>query len=288
MLKPKLILPLFFVIPLLLIMMLISLNLPDQTQASPLAGITVTNTPSRGGGGGGDDDEDPTPPPPGQPPKNYVWVKVDQCDLTCGGGSAEADDGPASVPQYQLLVAANSNLPLPLLLEPAAQAPEMLVSARLIHQGSGFIADTTLSTQHDTRVLVPYPGHWDVFLTALPQFNTAETIDTSATNLAQLQASLATNPVALGLVEANTAEPQLVRCPVECVIIPAAPEPAPPFLPQTGAAKSETPADISPLSTLIVGALSMASLSLMAYIILRLKAARLQPLPRHVVKSERR
>ena len=53
----------------------------------------------------------------------------------------------------------------------------MLTPVRLVHQGSGFIVEGTLSDAGDTRFVVPYPGEWDIFMTAPPQFAPDEMIE---------------------------------------------------------------------------------------------------------------
>jgi hypothetical protein len=63
---------------------------------------------------------------------------------------------------------------------------------------------------------------------------TAEAVDVTGSNLADLHSQLANGPVSLGAVEADTLEPQLVKCPLACMVeTPPAVE-APPNLPETG------------------------------------------------------
>jgi hypothetical protein len=61
-------------------------------------------------------------------------------------------------------------------------------------------------------------------------------VDVTGFNLANLQVQLANGPVSLGLIEANTIEPQLVKCPLACVIDepPTQIAEPPSHLPETG------------------------------------------------------
>jgi hypothetical protein len=105
---------------------------------------------------------------------------------------------------------------------------------QLVHQGSGFIVEGELSDSKPTRLSVPYPGQWQVWITHSPRFMTADAVDVTGSNLADLQSQLANGPVSLGLVEANTAGPQLVRCPLACVIEPPPAVETTSYLPETG------------------------------------------------------
>jgi hypothetical protein len=154
---------------------------------------------------------------------------------------------------------------LPHELASTAPIPEIIVPVELVHQGSGWIATEKLSTHHPTRIPVPYPGLWEVFLTAPPQFNTAEAIDASGTNLAELHSRLAEEPKLLGMVEANTQDPQLIRCPIQCVIEPEpVPQEVPFLLPETGASN-----DLSPISAITLIILSLVGILVFAYHLLR-------------------
>ncbi|HMR62919.1 MAG TPA: hypothetical protein PKE64_02815 [Anaerolineae bacterium] len=227
----------FFIIGLLLLsgISAISFSLPTTVQAGPLAGFT----PSPGDNGGDHDNGEPPKDEPGRTPTDYIMVQLEQCDLICAAGTA------GSQPAYQPLAQRSpdqAELP-PLVPIAKAEPVEVQAPVRLVHEGSGFITEGVLSTQHSNRLVVPYPGRWELFLTGQPQFITAEAVDVSGTNLAELQSQVASGPISLGQVEANTAEPQRVRCPIACVIEPPAAVPAevgPPTLPETGGEQPES------------------------------------------------
>jgi hypothetical protein len=164
-------------------------------------GITPTATPST---------NDPTPTPdPNNPPtatprpdgdkddseEHYVEVALD-CNLVC------SIDGPA------LTVRAN---------------------VRLVHQGSGWINELTISNQGSTRVKVPYGGQWEVWLIDQPEVSPLDGIDSSTITFPS------DLPKLLGVVSADSGV-QLVDCPVSCPepVLPLIEEEAPPILPQTG------------------------------------------------------
>lgn len=206
---------------------------PDQVQAGPLAGFTPQPPPP------------PPPPPPSpnpspgedkhtdDPPAHNIGIRLDQCQLTCS-----TDDNP----EASISIAA---------------VPETQVRVQLVHDGSGFIVEGTLSDQHDTFFAVPYPGLWRVFMTAAPRFVTAQAVSLSGSNLAQLQAEVAINPIALGEVEADVPAAQVVNCPISCPATPSI-EPAP-YLPETGAVLSASA--LLPLMA-IIGATVLFSLAL--------------------------
>ena len=162
-------------------------------------GITPTATPSTS-------DPTPTPANPTATPKpdgggnketeeHYVEVALD-CNLVC------SIDGPA------LTVRAN---------------------VRLVHQGSGWISELTISNQGSTRVKVPYGGQWEVWLIDQPEVSPLDGLDPSTiTYPSDL-------PKLLGVVNADSGT-QLVDCPVSCPapVPPPVEEEAPPILPQTG------------------------------------------------------
>ena len=180
--------------------------LPADAQAKPLVGFTPTPTipdgGGGGGGGGGGDTDDNNPP-------GFIIIQIESCDLTC---SVAETDSPATDAAAFLAV---------------IPAPELLAPVRLIHQGSGFIVEGTLSNQRSTRFSVPYPGQWQVVLLAPPQAATGESL-----NLAPLEPS-----AELGLVEANVLTPQFVKCPLNCAVDP--PPAIPETLPVTGEDRSE-------------------------------------------------
>ena len=238
---------LILLIATLLFVTLIGLQLqqPNTAHAGPLAGFTPTPT------GGGDDDDSavtpPTDPDGGTLPDDFVIIQIDWCDLSCSiNGSGRLSQ---SQPVYKPLAAiAGSSPPPPLLIFEAQAVPtaELLAPVKLIHRGSGWIAEGVLSNHKPTRFLLPYPGQWEVYLMAQ-----AEII---ATDEAEIRA-LATVPTGandlLGVVEANVLEPQFVKCPLNCVI--ENPPATPLELPQTGSDYEET----SPIIILIVGGVSL-------------------------------
>jgi len=216
-----------------------NLVLPDDTQASPLYGFTPDPPPPPDGGGGNDgggsDDEDTTesstdkPSKPSNEPTEYVVVKLEQCDMVC----SEYVDIADTVPTGELLASVGDGVLPSFTFAPKAVVPfEVLVPVKLVHEGSGWIAESTLSTHGDTRIALPYTGYWEIFLTGQPQFVTADAVDVTGTNLAQLQADVLNTPISLGKVEANVIEVQLVKCPIACVIEPPQEEI---YLPETGA-----------------------------------------------------
>ncbi len=110
--------------------------------------------------------------------------------------------------------------------------------------------------------MVPYPGQWEVYLTGQPRFITAEAVNVTGTNLAELQAQVATDPVSLGIVEANTPETQLIRCPIQCVVEP--PEEVF-YLPETGGAF-----EITPKMALAITGLALFIMGLFVWMVVKL------------------
>jgi hypothetical protein len=214
---------------LLMIIVLISLGLTGalfaaaaDTHAHPAYGFTPTPT-SQPPGDNGDDGDTDSPSDDGASPIDYVWVQIDRCDLDCLIEVEFAQAAPAA----GLLDWAGVESAV------VADPPEMLIEVDMVHQGSGWIARGTLSNQRPTRVSVPYPGRWEIFLVSNPSFVTANAIDPGGTNLPQIQADLAVAAIPLGVVDANSAAVQLVKCPVICLIEPP-PEPVESQLPVTG------------------------------------------------------
>ena len=235
-----------------------SFAVPADTHAHPAYGFTPTPRPPDED----DDDNSSSPPAPGEEETliDYVLVQLDQCDLECSEDFAQADHI-----VYPLLAsAASDDLALPFSVNTAESvpAPEIQVPVRLIHQGSGWIADETLSTQRGNRIMVPYPGRWEVFMTGQPRFITADAVNATGTNLVELQAQVADNPVSLGVVEANTAETQMIKCPIQCVVEP--PEEVF-YLPETGAANS-----MSPQVALAITSLALIVMSLFVWAVIKL------------------
>lgn len=260
----KFLLPLLISLFLSLVIIIIFLQLPTEAHAGPLAGFTPT---PQGGNPGNDDDDDnsSSDSPADDGPPDYVLVEVDRCDLHCGGTAALSDE-PSDSP---LLVSVGISDGAPLLYTPATSPqalPELILPVQLVHDGSGFIVEGELSDSKPTRFSVPYPGHWQVWITRNPRFITAEAIDVSGSNMADLQNQLANGPISLGLVEANTSEPQLVNCPLACVIDePPAASPAP-FLPETGGLLA---LNINYPAFLITGGLIVSLIGLMVWAICR-------------------
>jgi hypothetical protein len=137
-------------------------------------------------------------------------------------------------------------------INPPELAPELLAPVQLVHQGSGFIVEGVISNLKNTRFSLPYPGRWEVFLTAQP-----EIVSPQASNDSGLRASLAegqwTLPASMGIVEANSSVPQSVDCPLNCV------KPPPDTLPETGITLAQ---DNSLIATLIVAGLSLILIGL--------------------------
>lgn len=237
MLNLKTLLPFLISLVLLAFIVVVNVNTPPVVRAAPLAGFT----PDPGDGGGDDGDGDvthaPSPADEGRAPTDYVLVRLDQCDmLRCNAN--------ASTSSYEPLAYYSAEQSVAPVLVPITEANvdfEIIAPVRMVHDGSGFIAVGDLSTQHDTRISVPYPGKWEIFLTGEPRFMTAAAVDVTGTNLAQVAAALSEGPVSIGVVEANTTAAQLVKCPIACVIdSPAPTTAAPPGLPETGGVPAET------------------------------------------------
>ena len=179
-----------WVLPIFLFIGLIEVGLftPQPIQAHPNLGITPTATATTPptpsptvtptpNPSGDDDDDDDQDPP------EIIDVAV-ECNLTCG-----ADNVGLAV-----------SFPI-----------------QLIHIGSGWIAETTVSNSGATRVQVPYAGEWQVFMTGPPQFN--QPVPTEFPN---------SFPLLLGTVKANSGV-QIVDCPISCTEVTV-----PDVLPATG------------------------------------------------------
>ncbi len=204
-----------------------NLALPADTHAHPAYGFTPPAPPpppddgggddgdngqddsdgddSRSGGNDSSDDDDEIPP-------DYILVELDRCDLSCSVNYERKPAGQAA---------------------PLSTPAEVRVRVQLIHQGSGWIAEGIISDVGSTRISVPYPGQWEIFMMSEPEFIGATALDPTPLNLDQLRTDLLAAPISLGIVEANTAEPQLVKCPITCVI-----DSSPDYLPQTGGEQS--------------------------------------------------
>lgn len=207
----------------------INLHLPATAQARPLSGFTPTPEPPAPDDGG--DDDDSSSPPSSRPdePTDYVLVQMSQCDMVCFEAETAQGQPDETLPAYTSNTATDASLPAPF---------EIIMPVQLRHEGSGFITVGAISTHHSTRFAVPYPGRWTVLLAGQPQYMTPETPDASGTTLAQIQSDLAAGPVLLGVVEANVDTPQLVLCPILCVIETAQVIEDPAYLPETGGNRS--------------------------------------------------
>ena len=238
-----------------------SFVVPVDTHAHPAYGFTPTPRPTDESGGGGDGGGGLPPPPEEEKLTDYVLVQLDQCDLECAEDFAQTEQHIV----YPLFASASTDemsLPFSINSGEFVPAPEIQVPVQLIHQGSGWIADETLSTQRSNKIMVPYPGQWEVFMTGQPRFITAEAVNATGTNLAELQTQVATDPVSLGVVEANTAETQMIMCPIQCVVEP--PEEVF-YLPETGVAT-----DMSPTVALAITSLVLFIMGLFAWAVIKL------------------
>jgi hypothetical protein len=205
--KHQTLLTLLIISTIVLAMVGLNLLIPAETQAHPEYGFTTTPPPrpddgdddDDDGGGGGDDDTTPA---------DYVMVQIDQCDLVC----LYAYDGEDSAS--------------------ISQAPviEVSVPVRFVHEGTGWIAEAVLSDGTSVQVPVPYSGDWEVFMIDTPQINTSIPVDTSLLNLPDLSGG----PISLGIIQANTENPEMILCPVLCVIQPTPTPAAPAHLPESG------------------------------------------------------
>jgi hypothetical protein len=246
-----------------------SLMFPAGTLAHPALGFTPTPI--------GDRDEEDKPISPTSTPPDYVLVRLEQCDLTClelyshlGNPANLLAAAPSADPDFHPLA----------MLDQANITMEVQVPVQIVHQGSGFIVAQILSDAGSTRIPVPYPGQWQVFITGAPQLvsNLATAFDTSSTNLAELSASLAAGPIPVAMVDANTTEPQMISCPVLCVIAPTPTPEVPPFLPETGQENSLPISTMGPIDSmatiwLTIGAglllTGILTMGLVALVILR-------------------
>lgn len=158
--------------------------MPSQTYAHPSVGITPTATNPGGGnpGGGG------------------------------GGGGGDDDDNDMSV----IDVSVSCTLVCP----PDSTALQTSIPVQFIHNGSGWIAEATISSWGNTRVDVPYAGEWKVFMTGPPYIDTGD-----ATIELEVPSAY---PILLGVVYTNGGQ-QSVTCPFTPVC-----EELPDLLPTTG------------------------------------------------------
>ena len=256
----KVLIPLIVGLLLIGVLATFQLYIPADVQAGPLPGFT----PNPGDGGNdddNDDDNDASRPPDdnsGTTPTDYVLVRLDQCDLICLEQNQNASITEAQFEPLAYHLDDASAVPI---FEPLAASVvdfAIVVPVKIVHEGSGFIAVGDLSTQQSTRISVPYPGKWEVFLTDMPRFMTAEAVEITGTNLSQLEQTLSDEPISMGVVDANTSQAQLIECPIECVIETPPPASTEPFvLPQTG----NNPVNTLAVWFLIVVALAILGLS---------------------------
>jgi hypothetical protein len=240
-LKRKRFTSLLIIIPaFLFLFVIIGLNLvnPLETHAHPRYGFTPEPPPPPPPPpGGNDSDEDEDEDDSDQLPPHDVTVQVEACDmLSCSTGL-----GPGGDRVGGLLAFASTNNPLNQTAGPAlpAYSPrshEILLHVRLIHLGSGWITEGTISNAKAVSFPVPYPDEWQVFLLDPPEFTTADTVDLAGTNFETLQTSLSKGPLYLGTVQADTSEPQQLPCPLNCPTAAAdfTPVPGPAALPESG------------------------------------------------------
>lgn len=168
-----------------LLLLALGLFTPTNLQAHPQYGLTPTPTsPPQG--------PTPTPKPPREEEEEDFFIKVQlpTCDLSCYFD----------------------------------QVTEIRANVQLIHEGSGWIAEATLSNLGNTQIRVPYEGEWKVWLVSNPEvFGTP--IDPVTSQISELiyPDSL---PALLGTVYTNSGT-QTVECPLICQEVP-------PALPTTG------------------------------------------------------
>lgn len=241
-------------VTILLLLTVISLatlfGIPTEVQARPLAGFTPTPEPNPPSAPpvtppeNNDDNDDNSPP---DEPTDYVVVIIDRCDLSCA-----ANFGQQAGLEFQSLASVSDQAQSGSMAIPVDQTeaePEMLAQVQLVHDGSGFIVEGTISNFKPTRFPVPYPGRWQVFLLAPPEIISNQPIDNPQLNAA-VAASYSGEPTLIGSVEANTETPQYVTCPVACVTE------SPGLLPETG---FRVPKHISLIAALIIsGVLAVA------------------------------
>ena len=222
---------------LLLTIMGMNLVAPPETYAHPQYGFTPQPPPPPPDGGGDDGDSDNDDggdqTRDDQPPTDYVDVQIERCDLSCSANYATASNGQIFEP-IAAIESDDQFLQTLVPINDRVSTVEVLAPIQLIHHGSGWIAEGVVSDSKNTRIAVPYPGQWEVFLVAEPQFVAPETIDPTGLNLEQLKTQLINAPVSLGMVEANTSTTQKIKCPVECVV-----DLPPPTLPETGSSNTQ-------------------------------------------------
>ncbi len=167
-----------------LLLLALGLFSPANLQAHPQYGLTPTPTSPPG-------EPTPTPKPPDEDDDDFfIGVQLPTCDLSC---------------YYDQVV-------------------EIRANVQLIHEGSGWIAEATLSNLGNAEIRVPYEGEWKVWLVSYPEvFGTPIDPATGQRVEPIFPASL---PALLGTVYTNSGT-QIVDCPLICPEVP-------PDLPTTG------------------------------------------------------
>lgn len=178
-----------FILGAVLSLVALGLFTPANLQAHPQYGFTPTPTSPS-------QRPTPTPKPPGEEEEDFfIKVQLPTCDLSC---------------YFE-------------------QVTEIRANVQLIHEGSGWIAEATLSNLGSTQIRVPYEGEWKVWLVSNPEVS-GTPIDPATGQISELiyPDSL---PTLLGTVYSGrgtqTVDTQTVECPLICQEVP-------PALPTTG------------------------------------------------------
>lgn len=150
------------------------------------------------------------------PPLGFTPTPTPQTTSPDDTGSPNNESGsPDSVIHLQLgcqLICDANGQPMPVQID-----------VQLIHPGSGWIAEGTISNQSSTTFQVPYPDSWEVHMTSHPILASSENVT-----------SVDSVPRIIGLVDANSGL-QIVQCPISCI-----PPEIPVALPQTGSQTAST------------------------------------------------
>lgn len=227
----------------------------DGNNGGSDSGPSDPDSPADDGNSNDDDDDDDS----SSTPTDIIDVELGDCGL---------DESIANSNQASVLLADGGSDAALLAPSPGPSLPEVLAPVQLVHQGSGWIATGTLSSQATTRFVVPYPGRWNVLLTTPPKFNTAELVDVTGLNLADIHSRLGQESIPLGVVEANTGQTQHIDCPItrissnvptEPTVIVGNEEPA--YLPTTGQASLVDPL---PVRTMLIADIILGSLMIFA------------------------
>jgi hypothetical protein len=160
-----------------LLLLALGLFSPANLQAHPQYGLTPTPTSPPGG-------PTPTPKPPDEDEDDFfIEVQLPTCDLSCNFD----------------------------------QVVEIRANVQLIHEGSGWIAEATLSNLGNAQIRVPYEGEYKVWLISSPEVS-GTPIDPATGQGSELiyPDSL---PALLGTVY-TTSGTQTVECPLICPEVP--------------------------------------------------------------------